>query len=305
MEALECLPPQLRRLLPLLSHSPLTLSYRESVRPEAEREATTPLQLLVLYVFNKVGVVPEVEYSRLLLKKLILTRFTLLCASSEVIHDVEYSFDEFKEILLAVELFNGRCLDSVKQQSKSSATFTLIKTPSRSNCIIELADLMDAYINTHTEWLSSSLSSTSSSGDLLFLAQFESSFSRALLGNIATHTSLLSSGRTMKFVSEEMFNLLSSKEAVGWLDCLIPGAQSEMMRRTCNDVLLRLWSKVAEDLVMRAQPVAMGGCYEEEALQSMLRGSGIAKSKCFVLCLLWFGFVQIRNPFLFYMQSGL
>lgn len=269
---------QLRHLLSLLrKYSPQTLSYRGSVHPGA----AASLRHLIPSVFNKVGVVQDVEYSVQLLRRLILARFELLCVSTELIYDVRYSYTEIRDILLVLEAFNHHCLgttvtlSSQGSEDTSRPTFRYLSKERQHGHVLELSNLIDAYINTHTKWLYSNLSGTPSSKNILHLAQFESSFTRALLGLLATYTSLLTRKRK-EYVSEEMFSMCLSQESISWSDCLIPGAQSEIVWRTYHNVSRRLWSKVAEGLLARAQPVfvASSGHWQWEFITELLKTSG-------------------------------
>ena len=245
---------QLRLLLALLQkHQPQSFSYREAVQL-GPTGAASALQQPVLQVFKEVGVVGDVEYSILLLRKLILARFELLCACTELIHDVKYSYREIKDTLLALEAFNHHT--SSKTSHKSGTTFH--RCARKPGHRIELADLVDIFISTHTKWLCTTIMcSDAPSGKILHLAQFESNFVRAFLGLLGTFTSLLS-GKRREYVSSEMFGMCSDHDNIGWSDCLIPGAQSEILRRLYHSVSLRLWSKVAEGLVhTRSQPVIL------------------------------------------------
>lgn len=244
-----CLASLLRQLLSILKNrSPQTYDYRDTVKSESA--AALGLDRLIASVFSKVGGVQDAVYSTFLLKRIILSRFRLLCGSSELIQDVIYSFEEFKNILLAMEMFNHHCLVTCPPRTR---------IPGQT---IEVLELINAYIESHVEWLSSTLTSKPLSENVLHLARFESNFSQALLGLIVNYTSLLNSsasdGGLQKYVSEDMFSRCSSPDNISWSDCLIPGAQSETLKKACKDNLNRLWGRVADSLAARAQPLLLG-----------------------------------------------
>lgn len=252
----------LRHLLSLLGcYNPLqSLSYRGTLQTLA---SLNPLD------FRKVGVVQDEEYSLLLLKKIILSTFELLCVSLELVHDVRYSYEEVKSILLSVEQFNKYCSDLARKPISLYGSLPSSSRLSRKRMLgleIELADLTEVYIRSHVKWLASTLYSNLSSQNLLHLVKFERSFSKALLGLIATYTSLVNagSGTLKEFVSLEMISMEPSNNGVSWMDCLIPGAQSEILRIASRDVFNRIWNNVAENLVAKAQPVLAGGWIMKE-----------------------------------------
>ncbi len=253
---------QLRHLLPLLQNRDDKLfNYRDIVSAELE---PTPDELFTS-TFKKVGVVLQQNYSILLLKKLILTKFELLCTSLELIKDVTYSYGEMRSILLGVDGFNRHC-------SAHS---------SNSGLTIEFAHLMDLYINSHAKWLSSILYKTTSLEKLLEVTQFESSFSRTLLSLIATCTSLFNTGnqnrvKKKEYVSEELLSTHSLEENVSWSDFLIPGAQSGTLRVVCRDIFSRLWKEVAEKLVVRVEAVLKGSWVVEELVPWLAKASKLA-----------------------------
>lgn len=240
----------LRRFLSILrDYDPQTLSYRSAI------STLVPLNQLIASSIFRDG---QSEYTTLLMRKVVLTLFELLCASSELIREVKYSFLELEKILAAVEQFSHHCSDgkSVRAQRPSYLT------KKRKVCqTIDISSLIDVYLKSRVEWLVSALSNKPSSESLLHLVQFEHSFFRALLAAIATYTSLLltdrDSGKKKQFVSAEMFSV-HSKNTISWSNCLIPGAQSESLTIVCSDTFRRLWNRVAETLVERVQPLLVG-----------------------------------------------
>lgn len=268
----------LRSALALLENtSPFKISYREST------VARTPLTPLISSTFSD-GVD---LYHVLLLRKLILLCFEVLCKSEEVVEDVQYSYGECKNILLSAEHFNQKCSSCSTTQLINPATranrFPRISAAkfSRKTCKtrlglkIELSDFIDVYVSSHANFVSSLIVGDSMEQNLLTLVRFESSFAQALLGLMATHTSLLVHSqkhlpKTQVFVSEEMFAVHLSQGKASWLDCLVPGEQPDLMKRLFRDVFKRLWSSVAKILTIRSLLVVPGGWRPPDKLQPLV-----------------------------------
>lgn len=188
-------------------------------------------------------------FSLQLLKKIILTQFELLCVSSELQDDVEYAFGECRCLCEHTALFNAEMafIQSSKNQSRS----------------LQFADFADVAISTQTRILLSTITRHPSVKTIVSLAKFEHNFISALTAIFATYTSLFlpavgSQKLKMVFVSEEMFSI-AQKSTLSWLDCLIPGAQSEILRLTVKELLARLWGRLALHLVATLQPLTVGG----------------------------------------------
>lgn len=257
------LAPYLRHLLlQLREHNRGSLSYRGVIRPES-REA---LKRTIDSTFQGGGVAQGKEYVALLLKKVVLVSFEVLCASLEIVQEVEYSYSELKDILLSVEHFNKNS-DNAQLQVRA-----LYLSTKRTACWrIELSSLIEAYLKSRIHFLASALSNKPSLEieNILHLVQFEQSFSRALLAMIATFTSLLNvtdreTQKKRQFVSAEVFSMHSVPGGVTWSDCLIPGAQSETLRTASMDISSILWSRVADVLLSRAQPLLSGSWTMEQ-----------------------------------------
>ena len=190
-------------------------------------------------------------FSLQLLKKIILTRFELLCVSAELQDDVEYAFGEC------------RCLCEHTVQFNAEMTSRSRKSTLHSKCL-QFADFTDVAISTQTRLLSKIIIHHPSVKTIISLAKFEHNFISALVAIFATYTSLfLPSIGSQKlktvFVSEEMFSMAqNSSNTLSWLDCLIPGAQSEVLRLTVREMLARLWGRVALHLVAALQPLTVG-----------------------------------------------
>lgn len=268
---------ELRFLLSLTSKQK-TLTHREAVR----QEGSASLQHLIPSVFSGVSQNAEKQYTILLLRRLLMARFELLCISSELTEDVKYSYAKMKDILLSLEEFNSHCLGDTIERLVTATRATrdfrpISKEGQQSRTVIELASLMDVYTDARARQLCSVIYDSPSSEKIISLACFEKNLARALLGLIATYTTLFAKGkvqtRQRKFVSEEMFDF---SESVSWSNCLIPGAQSEVLWRTYNEVLRRLWSSVAEHLIAKVRPVSLETTNWEESIQGMLKTSGIA-----------------------------
>ena len=195
---------------------------------------------------------PSQLFSLQLLKRIILTQFELLCVSVELQNDVEYAFGEFRSLCEHTSHFNGRLL-SVPQQSK----------------YLEFADFADVAISTQTQVILNTFLYRPSIESIGTVAKFEQGFVSALVAMFATFTALLQPGGSQKmnmiFVSEEMFSIAQTSN-LSWLDCLIPGAQSESLRLIVKELIAKLWSGVTSHLVAHLQPLTLGGEYAESIL---------------------------------------
>lgn len=272
-------------LVHLREHNQGSLSYYDVTRSKS-REA---LKRTIDSTFQDGGVAQGKEYVALLLKKVMLVSFEVLCASLELVQEVEYSYSEFKDILLSVEHFNNTNSDNTHTHVHMRASYLSTK---RTACWhIELSSLVEAHLMSRVHFLASALFNRPSPDSLLHLVQFEQIFSRALLAMIATYTSLLNvTDRKMQqrrqFVSAEVFSMHSLLDEVTWSDCLIPGAQSETLRTAGIDILSRLWSRVADELISRAQPLLSGSSTMEKSvpwLHRVSRNPGILCA-CVTVC---------------------
>ena len=203
-------------------------------------------------------------FSLQLLKKIILTQFELLCVSSELQDDVEYAFGECRCLCEHTVLFNTEMASQIRKSSHSKC--------------LQFADFADVAISTQTQLLLNAITHHPSIKMIVSLAKFEHNFISALGAIFATYTSLLipavgSQKLKTVFVSEEMFSMAhGQKSTLSWLDCLIPGAQSEVLRLTVKELLARLWGGVASQLVATLQPLTVGG----EATDTVVRLLGDA-----------------------------
>ena len=266
----------LRHLLSLLSSHvpPAELNYRRST------EATVPLSELVSTTVQNVGVLPVAEglYSLLLLKKIILTAFELLCVSLELTQDIQYSYAQCKDICTAIEEFN-QLSPTVRHQlfsrTKVHSQASQSEPTGNISYFIKFADLVDVYITSHVKLTASHIIDEPSLESILLLSRFESSFSWALLGLVATYTSLLKTSiRKLVYVSEEMFSVnLPEGSEVSWSDCLMSGFQSDLLRVTCLDIQTRLWGGVAERLIASVQPVLTGAWAIEKLVPQLTKAS--------------------------------
>lgn len=235
-------------------------SYRDVIRSESKKALMGHFTDSTLQVGHGRGVALEREYAALLKKKVLLISFELLCASMELFQEVEYSYEELEELLLSMERLNSMPVFDNKISLSAKKT---------SYQRIELSSLIEAYLRSRIQFLTHALSKTPSMKVLLCLVKLEHSFSRALLAMIATYTSLLSVTdkdrlKKRQFVSAEVFSMNSSPDNVTWFDCLIPGAQSETLRKACTDVFSLLWNRVAEVLIARAWPLLPGSWTMEQ-----------------------------------------
>ena len=199
------------------------------------------------------------QFSIQLLKKIILTQFELLCVSVELHNDVEYAFSEYRFLCEHISLFNSK----------------MISTFCRSKCLM-FADFADIAISTQTHSILKAFVVEASVANIVSWAKFEHGFISALTALFATYTSLLlppdiPQKQNNVFVSEEMFSMAQSS-SLSWLDCLIPGAQSEVLRLTVKELISRLWGKVASNMVALLQPLIIGG-ERTEALLTLLRNA--------------------------------
>lgn len=196
---------------------------------------------------------PSQQFSLQLLKRIILTQFELLCVSVELQDDVEYAFGECRCLCEHTSLFNTKMMAGSKQ----------------SKCL-EFADFADVMMSTQVQIVLNEFLHEPSIENIVSLARFEQSFISALAAMFATFTSLIVpplSSQKLKavFVSEEMFSMAQSSNLT-WLDCLIPGAQSEVLRLTVKDLIANLWSRVTSQLLAHIQPLVTSGKHTEPVL---------------------------------------
>ena len=184
-------------------------------------------------------------YAVKLFKRIIIARFQLLCVSAELEKDIEYAFSAFKSMCIGVEALN---------------THLIPKINGCRNCevhTIKFPDLAEVVVSTHSQRIASHLLCVTTAETALQEAKFEAAFVRALVGMVATYTSLLNGcclKPTIVYVSESMFSL-SGGSPLSWLDCLIPGAQTEDLRLTAQLLLADVWRAVSTALVASNQPV--------------------------------------------------
>ena len=131
-----------------------------------------------------------------------------------------------------------------------------------SKCL-EFADFTDVAISTQMHLILSTFLHEPSIKGIIAMAKFEHGFITALAGIFATFTTLLQPPVGLQklktvFVSEEMFSIVHTSN-LSWLDCLIPGAQSEVLRMIVKELIARLWSCVASYLVAHLQPLTASG----------------------------------------------
>ncbi len=193
-----------------------------------------------------------------LLKKVILAQFQLLFLSKELREDVRYAFGVCCGLSAMVESFNR----SVSSSCSSPATYHHYRLPPSSlffdkigTCELELcfADISEVVLTLHAEQVATDILGLPAPRpeSFLQLARFETSFLRAFLGVFATFTTLLGHHKGA-FVSEEAFSLAAEGgqvEKITWLDCLIPGAQSEVLKKTEHVLLAGLWNRVSLKLI--------------------------------------------------------
>ncbi len=156
----------------------------------------------------------EQTYCLEIVKHILLTQLELLCVSSELENDVEYSFSECKKICELTEKWTHLCSGKDNYSNKTCS----LK--------MEFSDFSKRIIKSRSRLISRSILDCPTQSTLLSLVKFESVLVRALLGIFATFTSLLSSPSDpvdMVYVSDEMFALAQGRGKLTWKDCLIPG----------------------------------------------------------------------------------
>lgn len=196
---------------------------------------------------------PSHQFSLQLLKRIILTQFELLCVSVELQSDVEYAFSE--------------CCSLCEHISYCNDKLAMINL--HSKCL-EFADFADVAISTQIQLILSIFLHEPSTEDIISAAKFEHGFISALSAIFATSTTLLQpsvGSQKLKtvFVSEEMFSIVHTSN-LSWLDCIIPGVQSEVLRLIVDELIARLWSGVASYLVAYLQPLTANGGHTESPL---------------------------------------
>ena len=223
------------------------------------------------------GKLPPSGSSRLfsiqLLKKIVLTQFELLCVSLELQTDVEYAFAECRSLCEHVSRLNAMLSSAASLRSKCAC--------------LKFAEFADIVVSTQTQLIIDAFLQEPSLETIVKWAKFEHGFVHALSGIFATFTSLLQpSHRPQKlktvFVSEEMFSMAQTANLT-WLDCLIPGAQSETLRFTTRELITKLWGRVASHMVASLQPLAVGGAHTDSLL-TLLRDALKSKGQFYYCC---------------------
>ena len=177
----------------------------------------------------------------------------LLCLSVELQSDVEYAFSEFCSLCEHISHCNDK-FASISLHSKC----------------LEFAHFSDVAISTQMQVIVSIFLHEPSIEGIISVAKFEHGFINALVAIFATFTTLLQpsvGSQKLKtiFVSEEMFSIVHTSN-LSWLDCLIPGVQSEVLRLIVEELIARLWSGVASYLVAHLQPLTAGGEHADSLL---------------------------------------
>lgn len=187
-----------------------------------------------------------------LLKRIIMARFQLLCVSAELENDVEYAFTEFRTICEAVETYNCTVIPKLNKLHHSASigcrTFEIHP--------MEFADFTKVVAFCHSERIASRLLPNVAAETVLQEAKFEAAFARALVGIFSTYTNLLNEccpKSTAVYVTEGMFSLSNTS----WLNCLIPGGESEGLRLTAQLLVADVWRCVSTALEARNQPLLL------------------------------------------------
>ena len=242
---------QLRDLLDC-NNNERPLNYHDSVK-----DVSNVTEILVKHLtLQKVGGefakngASESIYCLEVLKRIILAQFELLCVSVELENDVEGAFSECKKIC--------QLTDHLSQWCSSYDQYDPLST-----CTLEFPDFAETLIRSRSKLISQTLLRHPNKRTILHLAKFESVFIRALLGIFATYTSLLKprgfKHKKMMYVSEDMFSLAQAHETLTWLDCLIPGAQSEGLRLAWKQLGGEVWGAVSQCVLEHVQPVMVDG----------------------------------------------
>ena len=180
----------------------------------------------------------DLLYCAHLVRSIILSQLRLLCLSRELEYDIEYAFGECKALFTAAENFNrhvaAQLACGISSLWLNSSSFIKIVLDCR---IQKVTDKMLQNPNAMT---------------VLGTIKFETGFLRAVVGSLATHTSTFHPQGGVVYVSEEAFSLAEAE--MSWLDCLIPGAQSEALKKSTQWMEAQLWRAVAAKLVSAHQP---------------------------------------------------
>ena len=214
-----------------------------------------------------------------LLKRIIMARFQLLCVSAELENDVEYAFTEFRTMCEAVEAYNCSLIPKLNKLSEIHHSASIACRPFEIHPM-EFADFMKVVVFCHSERIASRLLPDVAAETVLQEAKFEAAFARALVGIFATYTNLLNEccpKSTAVYVTEGMFSLSNSS----WLDCLIPGAESEGLRQTAQLLVADVWRCVSTALRTRNQPLLL--C--EGLIAQLHRITKLEGEVCVCVCL--------------------
>ena len=227
-----------------------------------------------------------VMYAIHLLRRVILAQFQLLCISEEVEKDIPYAYGEWRAICEAAESFNQQFAYS--QKSKCACQCSLLSNGLKV-CLcgmdadrlqLKFVDFAGSILITHSKRVIAQLLHDPNPKTVFQVVKFESSFIRALLGIFETYTTFFREHR-MAYVSEEAFSLVEEGSQATWLDCLIPGAQSEVLRRSEQMLVAQLWNRVAAGVVASLQPMHSQSV---DAFSAKLMSLAQQESKGFMNC---------------------
>ena len=202
-----------------------------------------------------------------ILKRIFLAQFHLFCVCNELQDDVEYAFGELRILCEFAEHYNSR-------QAGPNCCRRADHARLKSGNHLHFTDLLGVLVSCRSILITEMILQDSAPNNIVRVAQFESSFVRALLGVCATYTSLLKNPShdaqktKMVFVSEEMFSMAQHSKLT-WLDCLIPGAQSEYLRNIGQQLTACVWKKVATELLAQAQPLVLGGNFVQKLVKQL------------------------------------
>lgn len=248
----EVLSGRLRHLLHCRAQEDRPVSYRSCT------EQLVPLRKVLernglLKPRTRTGLSGGELYVLLLLKKVIVSHVQLLCVSEELKRDVKYAFAVLRELCAEIEHFNDGVSEICSRPSTHhhySSLPTSLSFDVMGTCGLKLSfsDVSEVVLEVHSEKMASDILKAPLPERLLQQTRFEARFLRAFLGTFATYSSLLGHHRAA-FVSDEAFSLVEDDhQTATWLDCLIPGAQSDALKRTEHLLLADLWSRVSSKL---------------------------------------------------------
>lgn len=197
------------------------------------------------------------SYSALLARKSIFTHLKLLLSSAAIMEDVNFAYRECKNICMVVRDFNvNHSLRSHPQGHgrRSLQYFSANRYLGRNKLNvfnkINYGDIMEVFIRTRSNVITSALMRDCCAESTLRLAESENSFIMAFIGIVAAFSRTLDSHNN-NFSSSFYDDVYSSKLSLptsGWKSFVLTGQAASELKPLWKSTFRRLWSLVAGNL---------------------------------------------------------